>query len=157
MCYDKMKIEKIIKSTIPLDEAKKAILNFTYTQNVLADKFNEYIKPFDISREQYNVLRILRGQKGNPVNMSDIQERMITPNSNTTRLIDKLLNKELVTRKICPANKRKMEILITEKGLDLLAILEDKVMEHEKMFANNLTPSELEQLNILIEKYRTLK
>ena len=61
-----MKIEDEIKSTIPLDNSKKIILNVLYTQNVINDKFNEVLKPFDLSGEQYNVLRILRGQKGNP-------------------------------------------------------------------------------------------
>lgn len=152
----KMKIEEIIKSNVPLDDAKKVILNFTYTQNVIGDKFNEIIKPYDISREQYNVLRILRGQKGNPVNMNAIQERMLAKNSNTTRLIDKLLLKDFVTRKVCPENKRKMEILITQKGLDILTELDPVVIEHEKYFAKNLTNEELLQLNHLLEKYRTL-
>ena len=89
-----MEIEKITKSNIKLDDSKKIILNIIYTQNVITDKFNEIIKPYDLSSEQYNVLRILRGQKGSPANMSIIQERMLSKNSNTTRLIDKLLLKE---------------------------------------------------------------
>ena len=151
-----MKIEEVIKSTVPLDAAKKVILNFTYTQNVIGDKFHEILKPYDISREQYNVLRILRGQKGCPANMCIIQERMLAKNSNTTRLIDKLLLKDFVTREVCPENRRKIEVLITQKGLDILAELDPIVVQHEQLFANNLTTDELEQLNILLEKYRTL-
>ena len=151
-----MKIEEVIKSNVVLDDAKKVILNFTYTQNVIADKFNELLKPYDISREQYNVLRILRGQKGNPANMCIIQERMLAKNSNTTRLIDKLLIKDFVTRNVCPENRRKIEVLITQKGLDILSELDPIVVEHEQLFANNLTQQELEQLNLLLEKYRTL-
>ena len=151
-----MKIEEVIKSTVDLDIAKKVILNFTYTQTVIGDKFHEILKPYDISREQYNVLRILRGQKGSPCNMNVIQERMLAKNSNTTRLIDKLLIKEFVTREICPANRRKMEILITQKGLDFLSNLDSIIIAHEQLFANNLTPQELEQLNTLLEKYRTI-
>ena len=150
-----MKIEHIIKSTIPFDDAKKVFLNFTYTQNVIGDKFHEILKPYDISREQYNVLRILRGQKGNPANMRIIQERMLSKNSNTTRLIDKLLLKDYVTREVCPDNRRKIEVLITQKGLDILSELDPIVVEHEQLFANNLTQQELEQLNILLEKYRS--
>lgn len=152
-----MKIEEIIKSTVAMDDAKKVILNVIYTQNVIGDKFNEILKQYDISGEQYNVLRILRGQKGSPANMSVIQERMLAKNSNTTRLIDKLLLKDLVTREVCPANRRKIEILITQKGLDLLLALEPKVNGHEQLFAANLNPEELIQLNTLLEKYRTLK
>jgi len=151
-----MKIEEVLKSTIPLDIAKKVILNFTYTQNVIGDKFHEILKPYEISREQYNVLRILRGQKGCPANLSIIQERMLAKNSNTTRLIDKLLLKDYVTREVCPENRRKIEVLITQKGLDILTELDPIVVEHEQLFANNLTTDELEQLNILLEKYRTL-
>ncbi len=152
-----MEIEKLIKSTVSLEIAKKVILNFTYTQNVIGDKFHEILKPFDISREQYNVLRILRGQKGLPANMCVIQERMLSKNSNTTRLIDKLLLKKYVTREVCPDNRRKIEVLITQKGLDILRELDPIVLEHEQLFANNLTSGELEQLNSLLEKYRTIK
>jgi len=152
-----MEIEKVIKSNINLEDSKKIILNIMYTQNVIADKFNEIIKPYDLSSEQYNVLRILRGQKGCPANMCIIQERMLAKNSNTTRLIDKLLLKELVTREVCPENRRKIEVLITNKGLELLKILDPKVIEYENQFAENLSSEEKVQLNTLLEKYRTLK
>jgi DNA-binding MarR family transcriptional regulator len=149
-----MRIEDIIKSTVTLDDAKKVIINVMFTQNVISDKFNEVLKPYDLSSEQYNVLRILRGQKGVPTNMCVIQERMIAKNSNTTRLIDKLLLKELVTRDVCPENRRKIEVLITDKGMDILTELDPKVIAHEQQFANNLTTEELEKLNFLLEKYR---
>jgi DNA-binding MarR family transcriptional regulator len=152
-----MEIEKVVKSNINLDDSKKIILNIIYTQNVVADKFNEIIKPYDLSSEQYNVLRILRGQKGRPANMCIIQERMLSKNSNTTRLIDKLLLKELVTREVCPENRRKIEVLITNKGLELLKILDPKVLEYENQFADNLSTTEKAQLNTLLEKYRSLK
>ena len=149
-----MKIEDEIKSTVELSLAKKVLLNLSFTRNIVGDKFLEILKPYDLSGEQYNVLRILRGQKGKPANMSIIQERMISKNSNTTRLVDKLLLKELVIRNICPTNKRKMEITITEKGLEVLQSLDPIVIEHENSLANNLTNEELEQLNYLLEKYR---
>jgi DNA-binding MarR family transcriptional regulator len=152
-----MKIEEVIKTNINLGDSKKIILNIIYTQNVIVDKFNEIIKPYDLSSEQYNVLRILRGQKGSPANMCIIQERMLSKNSNTTRLIDKLLLKGLVTREVCPENRRKIEVLITNKGLELLKILDPKIMEYEDLFASNLSSSEKEQLITLLEKYRTLK
>ncbi|WP_367754083.1 MarR family winged helix-turn-helix transcriptional regulator [Flavobacterium sp. WC2430] len=149
-----MKIEDEIKSTIPLDISKKIILNILYTQNITNEKFNEVMKPYDISGEQYNVLRILRGQKGNPANMCVIQERMIAKTSNTTRLVDKLLLKNFVTRNVCPENRRKIEVMITQKGLDVLTELDPKVIEHEKYFSKNLNTEELELLNELLEKYR---
>jgi DNA-binding MarR family transcriptional regulator len=81
---------------------------------------------------------------------------MLAKNSNTTRLIDKLLLKDLVTREVCPDNRRKIEVLITQKGLDVLTMLDPKVDEHEQQFASNLTEEELNLLNNLLEKYRTL-
>jgi len=149
-----MKIEEIIKSTVTMDNSKKIILNILYTQNVISENFNELLKPHEISGEQYNVLRILRGQKGNPVNMWAIQERMLAKTSNTTRLVDKLLLKELVTRKVCLANRRKIEVLITQKGLDVLKELDPKISAHEQFFSKNLNALEIDQLNQLLEKYR---
>ncbi|MBC5862613.1 MarR family winged helix-turn-helix transcriptional regulator [Flavobacterium turcicum] len=149
-----MKIEEILKSTVAMDNSKKIILNIMYTQNVLAENFNEILKPFEISSEQYNVLRILRGQKGNPANMCVIQERMLAKTSNTTRLVDKLLLKSFVTRKVCSDNRRKIEVLITQKGLDILAALDEKVLTHEQSFSKKLTDKEIETLNQLLEKYR---
>jgi DNA-binding MarR family transcriptional regulator len=149
-----MRIEEIIKTSFPMAEEKKALLNVMFTQNVIAEKFSELLKPFDLSAEQFNVLRILRGQKGNPVNMCTIQERMIAKTSNTTRLVDKLLLKGLVFREICPQNRRKMEITITSKGMELLQQLDPLVETHEKKFGNNLSEKELAQLNTLLEKFR---
>lgn len=149
-----MRIEEIIKPNSPMALEKKTLLNVMYTQNVISEKFNELLKPFDLSPEQFNVLRILRGQKGKPANMSMIQERMIAKTSNTTRLVDKLLLKELVLREVCPNNRRKMEITITEKGLELLLQLDPLVEAHEQSFSKNLTVAELELLNELLEKFR---
>jgi DNA-binding MarR family transcriptional regulator len=149
-----MTIEDVIKSNGPLSLSKRTVLNIMYTQNVVGEKFSEILKPYDLSGEQYNVLRILRGQKGQPANMCMILERMIAKTSNTTRLVDKLLLKGLVTRDVCPDNRRKMEVLITAKGLDLLKELDPKVDDHEGIFTSNMTEAELEQLNTLLEKYR---
>lgn len=149
-----MKIEDVIQSTVHLDISKKIILNILYTQNVINDKFNEIVKPYDLSSEQYNVLRILRGQKGNPANMCMLQERMLAKTSNTTRLVDKLLLKKLVTREVCPTNRRKIEVSITHQGLEILKALDSKIVEHEQSFSKNLNPEEQELLNELLEKYR---
>lgn len=151
-----MKIEEIIKSTKTLSSSKKTVLNIFYTQNIISEKFAEVLKPYDLSSEQYNVLRILRGQNGKPTNMCVIQERMLAKTSNTTRLVDKLLLKDLVTREVCSENRRKMEVTITEKGIDLLTELDPKVESHENLFSQNLTQDELEQLNNLLEKFRTI-
>jgi len=79
---------------------------------------------------------------------------MLAKTSNTTRLVDKLLLKELVTREVCPENRRKIEVTITQKGLDVLNELDPKVIEHEKAFSKNLNKDEIITLNQLLEKYR---
>ncbi len=151
-----MKIEDVTKTNGNLNDSTRVILNIMYTGKLIVDQFSEILKPYDLSGEQYNVLRILRGQKGKPANMFLIQERMIAKTSNTTRLVDKLLLKDLVTRKVCPENRRKIEVTITQKGLDVLTELEPKVKEHEDVFARKLTSEELKQLNDLLEKYRNI-
>ena len=149
-----MNIEEEIKSTIKLSITKKVMLNLTFTRNYIGDKFSELLKPYGISSEQYNVLRILRGQKGNPINMQDIQERMVTKNSNTTRLIDKLLLKEMVIRNTCSNNRRKIEIKITDIGLKILSELDPIIEKHDSVLTEKITKKELETLNILLEKIR---
>lgn len=149
-----MRIEDILKSNSFMEPSQKVVLNIMYTQNNIHERFLEILKPYDLSSEQYNVLRILRGQKGNPANMCVIQERMLAKTSNTTRLVDKLLLKELVTRTVCKENRRKIEVSITEKGLSILIELDPKVINYEKKTVQSLSNPELEQLNFLLEKIR---
>lgn len=149
-----MKIEDVIKSSSTLSLYKKTILNILYTQNVISEKINEVFKQYDISVEQFNVLRILRGQKGNPANMFLIQERMLSKTSNTTRLVDKLLLKGLVTREVCEKNRRKIEIMITKEGLDLLFDLDPKLDEYEKGILNGLSDEQLTEMNAILDHIR---
>lgn len=149
-----MEIEEIIKSNSVLPLAKKTLLNILFTHNLTSEKLHEVLKVYDLSAEQFNVLRILKGQKGNPINMSDIQERMIAKASNTTRLVDKLLLKDLCTRKVCPENRRKIEVLITPKGLQLLENVDPEVENFENKWAQKLNVEELTILNNLLEKLR---
>jgi DNA-binding MarR family transcriptional regulator len=149
-----MTIEQVIKSTaLPLN--KKVILNLLVNQQLLTAQMSELLKPYDLSSEQYNVLRILRGQHGKPANMCMIQERMIARTSNTTRLVDKLLEKALVTRDICSSNRRKMEVSITQKGIDLLAVIDPDVEAFDNTFFKHFSESEVVTLNSLLEKFRS--
>ena len=84
-----MKIEDVTKTNGNLNDSTKVILNIMYTEKVIVEQFSDILKPYELSGEQYNVLRILRGQKGKPANMNLIQERMVAKTSNTTRLVDK--------------------------------------------------------------------
>lgn len=148
-----MRIEEIVK-TENITLSKKVIFNILLTQTKIAETLHAILKEHEVSTEQFNVLRILRGQKGKPANMCVLQERMIAKTSNTTRLVDKLLSKGLVTRQVCEENRRKMEVLITDKGLELLEILDPLVLAHEDSFTDKLNEQELEQLNDLLEKIR---
>lgn len=149
-----MKIEDHIQSSQQLSTEKKVLINLLYTGNWLNEVISEKLKDFDISTQQFNVLRILKGRKGKPANLSTIQERMIAKNSNTTRLVDKLIKKELVTRKKCPTNKRKVEILITNAGLQFLDQVNEVVENKEIEIVQHMSNNDLENLNELLNKLR---
>ena len=148
-------LEDIIKTTSQIPLKKKTVLNIAYSSIWMKDDFTTLLKPYDISVEQYNVLRILRGKKGNATNLQDIQERMINKMSNTTRLVDKLILKGLVERFICEKNRRKVDIFITDQGLSLLNEVDPLVDNIEAQMTSNLTNQELETLNTLLTKLRT--
>ncbi|MCH4824137.1 MarR family transcriptional regulator [Gramella lutea] len=148
-----MKIEELLK-TKEMPEAKKLVLNIIVTANYLSEKLAEILKPFEISSQQFNVLRILRGQKGKPANLSTIQERMVTKMSNTTRLVDKLVEKNLCERIVCPSNRRKVEIRITFKGLELLRKLDPLVEDHEQGIASKINEKEILLLNTQLNELR---
>ncbi len=150
-----MKIESIVQSAQEFDDAKRAALNVLYTHNMLTEGLSGLLKKYDLSGEQFNVLRILRGAGSKPANMGMIQQRMIAKTSNTTRLVDKLLAKDLVMRKVCPDNRRKMEVWITPKGLDLLEIVDPLVDQFEADFFKRLSDDELIHLTQILEKIRT--
>lgn len=140
--------------TLHYAPAKRAVINILTTANLINEKVSELLKPFEISVEQFNVLRILRGRKGTPANMGDIQERMIARMSNTTRLVEKLLAKEMVYRNICPINRRKVEITITPKGLALLEQVDPLIEGFEQDFTNALSDENLAQFNLHIEQLK---
>lgn len=147
-------LEDILKTKQPMPLSRKTVLNVFHLNSIIKDKLLLSLKPYDLSIEQFNVLRILRGQKGQAVNLQDIQDRMINKMSNTTRLVDKLILKGYVERFVCEKNRRKVEIFITETGLKLLKTLDPVVDETEKNITNLLSLEELELLNKLINKLK---
>ncbi|WP_298519235.1 MarR family winged helix-turn-helix transcriptional regulator [uncultured Kordia sp.] len=149
-----MKLEEVLKSNAALPLAKKIAINFFITNNILLKEYAYLFKQYDLSLQQFNVLRILKGQKGKPANLATIQERMVHKNSNTTRLIDKLILKGLVERTVCPENRRKVEIIITKSGLHLLDEIDTPLNELEDQMMQPLTIEEAETLNTLLEKLR---
>ena len=147
-------LEDILLTSSPIPLAKKTVLNISYTSNIIRDQIANTLKPFDISIEQFNVLRILRGQKGKATNLQDIQSRMVSKMSNTTRLVDKLIIKEYVERFICEENRRKVEIFITAAGLEFLKEIDPIVEASEATMASPLSEEELNTLNNLLTKLR---
>lgn len=149
-----MKVEEILKTNSPLPVEKKLVINLVLSNNLANSLMSESLKTFDISIPQFNVLRILRGQKGKPANLNTIQDRMVNQMSNTSRLIDKLLEKDLVNRTICEENRRKIEVFITPTGMDLLKKIDPVVADTEQRITQNLTTKEIVNLNQLLEKLR---
>lgn len=133
---------------------RAAVIELILTGNWVQDKLTEALKPYGLSIAQFNVLRILRGQKGKPASLSCVNEKMIHKMSNTTRLIDKLLEKHLVERITCPENRRKIEITITDKGLELLKELDLVIDKTETTIMNSLKREEVSNLTALLKKLK---
>ena len=152
-----MQIENAIKSIHNLAISTKTVVNMMYTSRIIEEAIVSILKQYDLTTPQYNVLRILRGQHGNPANLSTLQDRMIDKNSNTTRLVDKLIIKGWVKRNVCELNRRKIEIFITDEGLKILKQLDPIIEQNNKNILSNLSNKELEQLNSLLDKLRTFK
>ncbi|QDO92668.1 MarR family transcriptional regulator [Formosa sediminum] len=148
-------LEDIIKASAPIPLQKKTVLNIAYSNIWLKAHLVSIFKTFDISNEQFNVLRILRGKKAAPTNLQDIQDRMINKMSNTTRLVDKLILKGLVERYTCKKNRRKVDIYITPDGLKLLTAIDPIIEKAEHDLTSNLNEAELKQLNVLLTKLRS--
>ncbi|MDX1363980.1 MarR family winged helix-turn-helix transcriptional regulator [Arenibacter latericius] len=148
-----MDVERIIKTDKPIPIESRTLIHISLVQNKINEIMAQAIKPFDISLQQFNVLRILRGQKGKPANLSTLNERMITKMSNTTRLVDKLILKDYVNREVCPSNRRKIEITITPKGESDLLKIDKNIIEAERKIVQNFNQQELEDLNRLLDKF----
>lgn len=149
-----MKIEAAIKSIHPMGITTKTVINIMYTSRMVEEAIQGLLKEYDLTMQQYNVMRILRGQRGNPANLSTLQERMIDKSSNTTRLVDKLIVKGWVRRQTCKQNRRKIEMFITEDGLELLKTLDPLVESNNEDVLQHLNNEELERLNTLLDKLR---
>lgn len=149
-----MNIDNTIRSIHKLGITTKTVVNLMYTTRIIEEAIAGVLQAYDITIQQYNVLRILRGQKGKPANLCTIQERMIDRSSNTTRLVDKLIKKEWVERRVCERNRRKVEIFITNNGLDVLQELDPVIDDNNKKIVSNLSFDQLEGLNGLLDLLR---
>jgi DNA-binding MarR family transcriptional regulator len=148
-----MKIEDEIKQSTFKDEFQKALINLVFTTGWLQQQQSSRFKEFGLTLPQFNILRILRGQHPKPATVNLLIERMLDKTSNASRIVDKLEVKQLVTRTVCPSNRRAVDIRITEAGLTLLRQL-DVVMENQQLGLQNLTSDEATQLSNLLDKIR---
>ena len=142
-------ISKDINSTFPNNRVK-AFINIKYTANWISSRENEFFKTYGISPQQYNILRILRGAK-QPIKVQVIKDRMVERAPNATRLMDKLCDKSYIERIRCDHDRRVVFINITDKGLELLATIDDKLHFD---FIDNLTEEEAGTLSNLLDKIR---
>ncbi|MBL7858398.1 MAG: winged helix DNA-binding protein [Cyclobacteriaceae bacterium] len=149
-----MPLEQDIQQREFRNEHHKAILNILYTHNYLVGKINDLFKDFEVTRQQYNVLRILRGQYPGHASINIIRERMLDNMSDASRIVERLRLKELVKREDSKDDKRAVEITITEKGLQLLNSMQHDVDSLDTML-QGLTADEALQLNKLLDKIRT--
>lgn len=150
-----MRIEDEIKQSVFRNSYEKAIINLTYTAGWLAVRQAGAFKPFGLTLPQFNLLRILRGQHPQPATVALLIDRMLDKTSNASRIVDRLEEKQLVTRTVCPANRRAVDIRITEAGLALLDRLEaDDVLEPMRLGVGHFSEGELQQLNDLLDKLR---
>ena len=150
-----MGISEDLKQSNFQSESQKAIVNAIYTGNWIVQQQQELLKPFGLTVQQYNVLRILKGQQGNPMTVLAITERMLDKMSNASRLVDKLLEKKLVLRRECPKDRRAVDILILPAGLDLLKEVDRVQQDWGKNF-EALGPKKLEEMNQLLDEFRTV-
>lgn len=148
-----MSLENDIQQPEFRSESQKAILNILYTSYFIQDKMNELFKQYDVTRQQYNVLRILRGQHPGHASVNLIRERMLDKMSDASRIVERLRLKELVVRKSAEKDKRAVEVSITDAGLKILSDMQEAVDEFESLL-DNLTEQETHQLNQLLDKIR---
>jgi DNA-binding MarR family transcriptional regulator len=148
-----MSIEKDIHQKTFKNPYQKVIINLMYTHSWLSASQSKRLKPFGLTLQQYNVLRILRGQHPKPATVNLIIERMLDKMSNASRLVDKLLAKSLVERHVCSHDRRAVDVRITEEGLNLLKKIDVLQDEWEKTF-QNLSQEEAFQLSDLLDKMR---
>lgn len=147
-----MSIDKDISTSKFRNEYHKAVVNLIYTHNWLMDSVKTIFDKGDITPQQYNILRILRGAK-QPLSTLQIRQRMLDKMSDTSRIVDRLIKKELVQKMVCAADKRLVDVTITEKGLQLLEELDRYNVEMDAIL-KELSNDEVIILNGLLDKLR---
>ncbi len=148
-----MTIEEAIKQPKFTNEYHKLMVNLLYTASWVDVKHQQFMKSYGITVQQFNILRILRGQKGNPLSINCLIERMIDKSSNASRIVDKLEQKGYVLRTVCPNDRRQVEVRITEEGNAFIGQLDEPVKSLQQ-YALGLNQDEVELMNGFLDKIR---
>jgi len=146
-----MKIEDAIKQQQFKNEYQKANINLLFTASWLTSNIAQALKPFGISNQQFNILRILKGGHPKPQSVKELTTKMLDRSSNASRLVDKLLEKRLVERTVCPTDRRKVEILITESGLNLTDEVSAELEVIIQAIFSKISKNEAKELNRLLD------
>lgn len=149
-----MKLEEEIKQKSFKDMHEKAVLNIIVTGNRINETITRFMKEFKITPQQYNVLRILKGQYPKPATVNLIAGRMLDKMSNASRIVDKLLEKKLVDRKTCSEDRRAVDVVLTKKGIEFLEKVTLNLYKLYDEKFRTLNNEETEQLNTLLDKFR---
>jgi len=147
-----MSIEKDIQQSKFRNEYHKTVVNLIFTYNWITEKTKQFFDKGDITSQQYNILRILRGA-GKPLSTLQIRQRMLDKMSDTSRIVDRLVKKELVQKVICKTDRRLVDVTITDTGLQLLDKLDSYNEQMDAMLAN-LSEEDAKMLNNLLDKIR---
>jgi DNA-binding MarR family transcriptional regulator len=147
-----MKIEDEIKQQRFRNAHQKAVINLLYTTSWMQSKQQDFFKPFNITGQQYNILRILKGQYPKSTSATEIKSRMLDKNSDVSRLLDRLFKKNLIIRQPCPQDKRAADITLTEPGLELLREVDKKQNQMDHLL--QLTDEEANLLSEMLDKSR---
>jgi len=150
-----MKIEKAIQQKKFKSEFEKLVVNVIYTSRWLEYEEGKLFRKYDVTLPQYNLLRILRGQYPEAASVNLLIERMLDKSSNASRIVETLRKKGLVDRKECKADRRKVDVIINEKGLEVLEAASNEMNILHKDHKKALTTKEAEQLNNLLDKLRS--
>ncbi|HEY4936682.1 MAG TPA: MarR family transcriptional regulator [Puia sp.] len=150
-----MALEKDINQQVFRSEYQKSTINLIYTFNWVNEKVSKLFEPFDITQQQFNILRILRGA-GQPLSTLQIRQRMLDKMSDTSRIVDRLVKKGLVKKTTCREDRRLVDILLTDKGKKLLQTMDGLNEEMESIF-KYLSEDEARQLNTLLDKIRSIE
>lgn len=148
-----MSPEEQLKSGKFVNEPHRLRVNLLYSAAWFSDKMNAFLKKHDITQQQFNVLRILRGQAPEPISTKEIRERMIVTNADTSRLVDRLCAKGLITKQPCPHDGRLVQVFIAEKGKELLGVIDKELYLLDEELSN-LSEKEMQVLNQLLNKMR---